>query len=413
MLGSPAERGRRDASQVNPIGFYRRIRPLLFAIDPETAHHATLAALRALGPRRGLLARVSGAHRAARFARGPSQAARSSSPAAAPAESPLAVAVAGLRFPNPVGIAAGYDKDAVAVPALAALGFGFIEIGTVTPRPQPGNSRPRIARLPEERALANSLGFPSAGAVAVAARLDELAADPVWERVRVPIGASLGKMRETPDPETARDIIEALLHLAPHVDFLVVNVSSPNTPGLTGLQAVAPFDALIGVVAAASRDEALSRGAFPCPLFAKLGPDLDPGLLDEIVDVAIARGLAGLVLTNTAPVERPGLLANARCGLSGAPIRERARAAIARARARAGHRLALIGVGGILSPQDALDRLAAGADLVQLFTGLIYEGPGLLGRTLERIAREEEHPRPRRANPRATRPGPTPSDPLQ
>jgi dihydroorotate dehydrogenase len=394
VIASAAERegGRRLPRP--PIGFYHWLRPLLFTIDPESAHHLTLRALRAIGPRPSILGRVSGAARAAE-------------------DSTLALTVAGIRFPNPVGLAAGYDKDAAALPALAALGFGFIEIGTVTPRSQRGNPRPRVRRLPEERGLANALGFPSAGAEAVAARLDALGRDPGWARVRVPIGASLGKMRETPEAETARDLVEVLLRLAPHVDFLVINVSSPNTPGLTGMQAVAPFDALAAAVAAANREEAAARGARPRPLFAKLGPDLDPDLLDEIADVAIARGLAGLVLTNTLAVDRPGLLASPRFGLSGQPICERARAAVAGVRARAGSRLALIGVGGILSPEDATDRLAAGADLVQLYTGLIYEGPALLGRALDAIrGATAAGPRGRPRRP-AQASGPDPSLPLE
>jgi dihydroorotate dehydrogenase len=366
--------GREGARRVPrpPIGSYRLLRPLLFALDPESAHHLTLSTLRAIGPRRGVLARASGANRVARLA---------------VSASPLARIVAGIRFPNPLGLAAGYDKDAVALPALAALGFGFVEIGTVTPRPQPGNPRPRVARLPRERALANALGFPSAGAEAVAARLAALARDPGWARVAVPIGASLGKMRETPEAEAARDYAEVARRLAPHVDFLVVNVSSPNTPGLARLQAAAPFDALTAAVGAAAREEAAARRAPPRPIFAKLAPDLDPALLDEIVDVAVARGLAGLVLTNTLAVERSGVLATPRFGLSGEPIRARALAALARARARAGDRLALVGVGGILTPADALERLAAGADLIQIYTGLVYEGPALIGRILDAVAR--------------------------
>lgn len=346
-----------------------------------------LSSLRAIGPRRALLARAGGAHRVAARAARSNGAASSDTHLASRslAPAPLARTIAGIRFPNPVGLAAGYDKDGVALPALAALGFGFIEIGTVTPRAQPGNARPRVARLPRERALANALGFPSAGAEAVAARLAALARDPGWARVAVPIGASLGKMRETPEAEAARDYAEVARRLAPHVAFLVVNVSSPNTPGLSRLQAAAPFDALVAAVGDAAREEAAARRASPRPIFAKLAPDLEPALFDEIVDVAVARGLAGLVLTNTLPVERAGVLAAPRYGLSGEPIRARALAALARARARAGDRLALIGVGGILSPADALDRLAAGADLVQLYTGLVYEGPGLIGRVLDAL----------------------------
>ncbi len=300
---------------------------------------------------------------------------------------PLERTVAGIRFPNPVGLAAGYDKDAVAIAALAALGFGFVEIGTVTPRPQPGNASPRVARLPREAAIANALGFPGEGAEAVGRRLARLAGDSRWARVAAPIGASLGMMRDTPPDEAARDYVEVLGALAPHADFLVANVSSPNTPGLARFREVERLDALAGALAGAARAEAAARGGAPRPLFLKLAPDLEPALLDDLVDLAAGRGLAGLALTNTLRTERPGLLATPAFGLSGAPLRARAIAALERARARAGGRLALIGVGGIMTPRDALDRLAAGADLIQLYTGLIYEGPALLGRTLDAIRR--------------------------
>jgi dihydroorotate dehydrogenase len=351
-----------------PIRAYRFIRPLVFAIDPERAHRLALAALGAIGARPRLLARASGA-------------------GAAPAADVPARTVAGIRFSNPVGVAAGYDKDAVAVAGLAALGFGFVEVGTVTPHPQPGNARPRVARIPREAALANALGFPSAGAAAVAARLRALRGDAGWARIAVPIGASIGMMRDTEPNRAAADYADALRQLAPFADFVIVNVSSPNTAGLARLRAADRLDALLSEVAAAARAEGAARGTAPRPLFAKLAPDLEPGLLEEIVDAAAARGLAGLVLTNTLPAERPGLLASPRFGLSGAPLRARALAALERARARAGGRLALIGVGGIMTPQDAIERLAAGADLIQLYTGLVYEGPGLLGRTLAAIAR--------------------------
>jgi dihydroorotate dehydrogenase len=360
----------------------------------------TLALLRASGPRPGILGQVSGAARARDASRRGGARSPETGTAGALPYDPFARTIAGIRFPNPVGLAAGYDKDAVAMGGLAALGFGFLEIGTVTPRPQEGNPRPRVARLPAERGLANALGFPNAGAAIVARRIAATRADGGWRAVAVPIGISIGKMRETRIEDAAADYVACLEIVSSAADFIVINVSSPNTPGLTRLQETSRIDALLDAVMRANRevradadarvsaDERAVAGiaAAPRPLFAKLSPDLEPALLDELVDVAVARGLAGLVLTNTLPTERAGLLSQARFGLSGAPIRERALAALERARTRAGGRLALIGVGGIMSGADAVERLRAGADLVQLYTGLVYQGPALIGRALAAIA---------------------------
>jgi len=359
---------RRGSLAAEPIGLYHWLRPFLFALEPEKAHRVTLALLKVIGPRTSLLRAASGARRSSHLS------------------DRLARTVAGIRFANPIGLAAGYDKDAAALPGLAALGFGFLEIGTITPRAQPGNPAPRVARIPRERALANALGFPNAGAAVVARRIAAVNASLAWRAVAVPIAVSIGKMRETAVEDAAADYVECLSHAAAHADFIVVNVSSPNTPGLTRLQESGRIDALLDAVARANAAVANEGAHAPRPLFAKLSPDLDPALLDEIVEVAVARGLAGVVLTNTLPVERAGVVSQARYGLSGAPIRDAAHAAVARARGRAGSRLALIGAGGIMSAADALARLDAGADLIQLYTGLVYEGPGLIGRILDAIA---------------------------
>lgn len=359
---------RRGSLAAETFGLYHWLRPFLFALEPEKAHRVTLALLKVIGPRKTLLGAASGARRSSHLT------------------GRLARTVAGIHFPNPIGLAAGYDKDAAALPGLAALGFGFLEVGTVTPRAQPGNARPRVARMPHERALANALGFPNAGAAAVARRVAAARATRAWSRVGVPIAISIGKMRETSVEDAAADYVACLAHTARCADFIVVNVSSPNTPGLTRLQEADRIDALLDAVARANEAVAVEGAHPPRPLFAKLSPDLPPGLLDEIVEIAAARGLAGLVLTNTLPVERAGLLSQPRYGLSGAPIRDASQAAIARARARAGSRLALIGAGGIMSAADALARLDAGADLIQLYTGLVYGGPGLIGLILDAIA---------------------------
>jgi dihydroorotate dehydrogenase len=373
--------GRRARLADQTRSLYDRLRPLIFALDPEGAHRVTLALLRAAGPRPGILGQISGAARALDASRRAASRSSEVGGASALPSDPFARTIAGIGFPNPVGLAAGYDKDAVALSGLAALGFGFLEIGTVTPRPQEGNPRPRVARLTAERGLANALGFPNAGAAVVARRIAATRAESGWRAVAVPIGISIGKMRETRIEDAAADYVACLEIVSSIADFIVINVSSPNTPGLTRLQETSRIDALLDAVVRANRAHTEPR-----PLFAKLSPDLEPALLDELVDLAIARGLAGLVLTNTLPVERAGLLSQSRFGLSGAPIRERSLASLTRARERAGGRLALIGVGGIMSGADAALRLRAGADLVQLYTGLVYEGPALIGRALAAIA---------------------------
>ena len=296
----------------------------------------------------------------------------------------LAQQAMGLRFPAPVGLAAGFDKSARAVPAWGALGFGFAEIGTVTALPQGGNPRPRLFRLPADEALVNRLGFNNAGAERVAERLARRRrGEPGWD---VPIGVNIGKSRATPAVSAPQDYARSAEALWPYADYLVVNVSSPNTPGLRDLQEVGALGAILAAVAAVA----------PRPLLVKIAPDLAPDDVDAVVDLALERGLAGVVVSNTT-VAREGLRSPARLaaeagGLSGRPLRGPSTALVRRVAARAAGRLTVVGVGGVFTADDAWEKLAAGASLVQVYTGFVYGGPRTAWRInrglLERMERE-------------------------
>lgn len=281
----------------------------------------------------------------------------------------LQVEALGLTFPSPLGVAAGLDKDASWFSALGDLGFGFVEVGTVTAEPQPGNPRPRIHRLPRDRALLNSMGFPNEGAAAVAERLRDRGAGTI-------VGVNVGKTKLVADEGAVDDYRTSVRALAPLADYLVVNVSSPNTPGLRALQAVESLRPLLAGVQA----ELDAIGARP-PLLVKIAPDLSDAELDAVADLALELGLAGIVAVNTTTdlsvAERSAAEAEAigRGGISGAPLAPRALEVLRRLRARAGERLVLISVGGVMSPQDACERLSAGATLVQAYTGFVYGGP--------------------------------------
>lgn len=340
---------------------YQLSRPLLFRLDPETAHGLSLATIARVGRTPGLRAALAAAFRA---------------PAAEPVEA------FGLRFPNRVGLAAGYDKDGDGWRGLACLGFGHIEIGTVTPEPQPGNPRPRVFRLVEARSLINRMGFPGRGARYAAARLrGRPAGGPV-------LGVNIGKQRTTPLEEAAGDYEELVEVFAPLADYLAVNISSPNTPGLRRLQERDFLGAVLGRVLA-RRDEVAARLGRRTPVLVKLAPDLDDGQLATAVAVILESGLDGIIATNTT-VSREGLahpLAAEEGGLSGAALSERSTRVVARIHELSGGALPIIGVGGIMGPEDARAKIAAGATLVQLYTGLVYEGPGLVRRIVEGLAR--------------------------
>jgi dihydroorotate dehydrogenase len=302
----------------------------------------------------------------------------------APRDPALRVRALGLDLPSPLGLAAGFDKDAAHVDALTALGFGFVEVGTVTALPQRGNARPRMVRLPADRALVNRMGFNNAGAEAAAARLSA-----PRDRTTI-VGVNIGKTKRAPD--AAADYRVSAARLAPLADYLVINVSSPNTPGLRDLQAVDELRALIATVR-----EGMAEAGRTVPLLVKIAPDLADDDVDAIADLALATGLDGLVATNTT-ISRDGLrsddaqVASAGAGgLSGAPLAHRSLAVLRRLRERVGDDLVLVSVGGIETPEDAWARLQAGATLVQAYTGFVYNGPlwpARMQRGLARLARE-------------------------
>ena len=323
--------------------YQRTLRPALFRLgggDAERAHEFTLARLAGLpAPVRALL------HR--RYA------------VAAPVE------VFGRTFPNPVGLAAGMDKNGVALPAWPALGFGFVEAGTVTAHPQPGNDRPRVFRLPDSGALINRMGFNNAGAAALAARLAALGP------IGVPLGVSLGKSKVTPLGAAVEDYLASYRVLHRYADYVAVNVSSPNTPGLRSLQDKSAISDLLGALAG------------PTPVLVKIAPDLAESAIAELLEVCLSHRAAGVIATNTT-LSRDGLAAADQRrgaeagGLSGAPLSEKARKIVHFVHTETGGRLPIIGVGGIMEPDDAARLFDAGAALVQLYTGFVYRGPALV-----------------------------------
>ena len=285
------------------------------------------------------------------------------------------VDVFGIRFPNAVGLAAGMDKDAIAIPAWGALGFGFVEVGTVTWHAQPGNPKPRLFRLVESEAIINRMGFNNHGAEAMAVRLKELGKAPI------PVGISLGKSKVTPVEEATADYLNSLKLLLPYADYVAVNVSSPNTPGLRSLQDRAALDELLAALRGHTVTAAGPDG--PKPLLVKIAPDLTHDAAAEVIEVCLARGIAGIIATNTtigrdgiAPIDH--LRAEEAGGLSGRPLREMARDMVAFVVKEAGDALPVIGVGGIFDADDARRMLDAGARLVQVYTGFVYRGPGLV-----------------------------------
>jgi dihydroorotate dehydrogenase len=288
----------------------------------------------------------------------------------APRDPVLRVEALGMVFPSPLGLAAGFDKDAEAYQALGAFGFGFVEVGTVTASPQPGNPRPRLFRLAADRAIINRMGFNNHGARAVAARLGR-------SRTGMVVGVNIGKTKVVPEHEAVADYVASTERLASLADYLVVNVSSPNTPGLRNLQAVEHLRPLLDAVRAAA-DRVTRR---PVPLLVKIAPDLADADVDAVADLALEIGLDGIIATNTT-ISRAGLSSDpaeveaaGAGGLSGPPLKRRALEVLERLHARTEGRLVLISVGGIETADDAYERLRAGATLVQAYTGLIYGGP--------------------------------------
>jgi dihydroorotate dehydrogenase len=289
----------------------------------------------------------------------------------------LAVEALGMRFASPLGVAAGVDKDASWFDGLGALGFGSVEVGTVTPRPQEGNPRPRVRRLVADRALQNSMGFPNPGAEAVAARIARSAGSTV-------LGVNVGRAKGSSADQAAQDYRATVRRLAVLADYLALNVSSPNTPGLRDLQAVEPLRGLIGAV-----QEELAALGLERPVLVKIAPDLADEDVDAIADLALELGLAGIIATNTT-VRRDGLRSTGvppEGGISGAPLKARSLAVLERLHARAGGRLVLVSVGGVESADDVWQRLRAGATLVQAYTGFVYGGPAWPRRVNRELAR--------------------------
>lgn len=327
------------------------LRPLLFLLDPERAHHLSMALF-------SLAMKVPPVAALVRWWCRP--------------DASLARTVLGVRLASPVGLAAGFDKDARWYDALGALGFGFVEVGTLTGRAQPGNEKPRLFRLTRDKALLNRFGFNNRGAHAAA---QALAKGPA----QVPLAVNIGRSKVVPNEEATADYLQSLEALWPHARWFVVNVSSPNTPGLRALQDRAPLTELLTALVARNRELAEAADAAPRPMLVKIAPDLSNEQVDDVVALALEVGLDGIVATNTTlsreGLMTPGVEAMGAGGVSGAPLTSRSRGVVARIRARAGDRLVVVGAGGVMTPDDAAAMLEAGADLVQVYTGFIYGGP--------------------------------------
>lgn len=363
---------------------YKFFRPLLFRLDPETAHQLTLQAIRLAGNislPRWILTQLYKAP-----------------------DKP--VQAFGVTFKNPVGLGAGYDKDAVAVRGLSALGFGHLEVGTVTPKPQPGNPRPRVFRLPEEEAVINRMGFPGKGSTFM---VNSLLGKPTSPRFaggaiqlflgtmskstrparrvtynNMRLGINIGKNKDTPNEEAVLDYLELLQCFAPYADYLAINISSPNTVGLRQLQGRAALEGLL-IQLHAQRQFEEKKLERHVPLLVKLAPDLSAQELDEAIDVILATHMDGIIVTNTT-LGREGLASKHRDesgGLSGSPLRLRSESVLNQVVNRVDGRVPIVSVGGIMNPEDAKRRLELGATLIQIYTGLIYRGPSLVKEILE------------------------------
>jgi len=338
--------------------YERLVKPLLFTFSPEKAHRIAMTALEA-SVRVPLLPTWMSGYRK---------------------ELDRPVNIAGLLFPNRLGLAAGFDKDGRHIHALGELGFGFLEMGTVTPLPQPGNPRPRLFRLPTDEALINRMGFNNEGVQKAVERLSAL------QERRYILGANIGKNKVTPNEDAVSDYLKSFNALYPWVDYFAVNVSSPNTPGLRELQEKEPLRRILGAIQEANATYPRMR-----PVFLKIAPDLNDAQLKDVAELVQEMKIAGIIATNTT-IDRSGLHTGEKRldeigngGLSGAPLRERATEVIRTLRNALGPDSAIIGVGGIGSGGDAIEKLDAGADLVQIYTGFIYRGPAIVGEILSAL----------------------------
>ncbi len=326
------------------------LKPLFFLFQPEKAHHLTMSLFKWVLhiPLIGYLFRKKYQVKDQRLVRD----------------------VFGLKFPNPIGLAAGFDKDGKHFRSMAALGFGFIEIGTVTPRPQPGNPQPRLFRLPKDEALLNRMGFNNKGVEALVEELKK------GKPKNLIIGGNIGKNKDTPNERATDDYVYCFEKLFPYVDYFVVNVSSPNTPGLRALQEKEPLTQLLDTLQQLNRQKPSAK-----PILLKIAPDLTEEQLQDIVEIVTNTGIAGVIATNTT-ISRENLSENTEDigagGLSGKPLRQRSTEVIRYLKKQSQGQLLIIGVGGIASAEDALEKLEAGASLIQIYTGLIYKGPALV-----------------------------------
>jgi dihydroorotate dehydrogenase len=336
---------------------YPLIRPLLFALDAEQAHHLTLSTLSTL---KGNAAILAGAKPRA-----------------------TATRVMGIDFPNPVGLAAGLDKEGAAIDGLAALGFGFVEVDTVTPMAQPGNPRPRMFRIKSANALINRMGFNNGG-------LQRFLANVARANSHCVLGLNIGKNAATANEQALDDYLTGLRAVYPHASYVTVNISSPNTKGLRDLQAGQALDRLLAALKGEQARLETEHARY-VPIALKIAPDLDTADISSIAQRLIAHGLDAVIATNTTTARDKvaGLPhADEAGGLSGAPLTGKATAVIVQLKAELGSRVPIIGVGGILHGQDAADKIRAGAALVQLYTGLIYRGPGLVGECIRAIEQQ-------------------------
>ena len=335
---------------------YKLIKPLLFQFDPETLHYVVTGALQRANRIWGVKSLLKNLYQLE--------------------DKRLAREVLGLKFKNPLGLAAGFDKNASMIEELAEFGFGFIEIGTVTPLPQPGNEKPRMFRLPQDDALINRLGFNNQGVDVVAARLKQV------QRKGLIIGGNIGKNKLTSNEDAVNDYIKCFDRLFDVVDYFVVNVSSPNTPGLRELQEKEPLKHILNTLQQRNNKNQITR-----PILLKIAPDLTNSQLDDIIEIVMETKIAGVIATNTT-ISRDDLLSSENLkkesgGLSGKPLTTRSTEVIRYLSEHSNKSFVIVGVGGIHSPEDALEKIQAGASLIQIYTGFIYEGPGLIKRILK------------------------------
>jgi len=338
------------------------IRPVLFLFDPEKIHHFTFSFLKFFGS----IPLAKSLLRSLYYVGHPK----------------LERELFGLKFKNPIGLAAGFDKDAKLIDELACMGFGFIEVGTLTPKPQAGNEKPRLFRLPEDQALINRMGFNNEGVLAVIDRLKK-------RKSKIIVGGNIGKNKITPNEKAVDDYNYCFEALYPYVDYFVVNVSSPNTPGLRELQEKEPLKNLMLHVKRLSAQKDKSK-----PVLLKIAPDLTSSQLDDIIEILLSTKTDGVIATNTT-ISREDLGTSTETvfkighgGLSGKPLSEKSTEVILYLRSKLGKNYPIIGVGGIMSPEDAVEKIKAGADLIQVYTGFIYEGPGFAKKICKKLVNQ-------------------------